>query len=258
MASRSARVYRTCLPVLLLAAATACKSTEPAAPAAPDRPAAAAVQRRVVLETDTVRVSQIGLGPGADTGLHTHASAHLAVALTDGVLINVLPDGSSRGNSINEGDMTFVPAGVTHTLRNGYSLPFRGVTIDLLQPQHGLLNACATMDPNQSDDCWGQEGNPQEGILFLRLQTDHANVSRLTLAPGNEFTISGRAVPTLVVALAGTEAIALPEPRIPAGSSGKGKMPLQAGDAVTGLADSPLTVRNTGSRPARFIVVEFH
>jgi hypothetical protein len=88
------------------------------------------------------------------------------------------------------------------------------------------------------------------------METDQTLVSLLTLEPGTDHLFKVSPTPPVVVALEGTDAMAIIELKIP-GAVGKGAKPLKGGDAATTLPKSPLTIRNVGAASARFVVVEF-
>jgi quercetin dioxygenase-like cupin family protein len=210
-----------------------------------------------VLQTDMARVAHLVLEPGASTPQHTHVDPHLAVALVDGTLASVATDGTVTPRAMREGVLAYVQAGVTHALRNDGAAPFRAVTVDLLRAQTGARNRCASVLPGPAGDCPKISANSRKAWLAPQMETDQTRVSLLTLPPGQEQVFKGAATPPLVVALAGAEAKALIELHLPGVPVGHGEKPLHDGDAATGLAQSPLTIRNTGTQPARFLVVEF-
>ena len=210
-----------------------------------------------VLRTDRARVARLVIEPGAATAMHTHADPHLAVALVDGTLASLAADGAATPRAMPEGRLGYVPPGLTHALRNDGPATFRAATIDLLRAQTGARNRCAAVLPGPAGDCPKPPAKPKRAWLAPQMETDQTLVSLLTLPPGTEHLFKGTATPPLVVALAGAEATAVIEVRMAGSAVGKGDKPLREGDAATGLAQSSLTLRNTGTLPARFLVVEF-
>jgi quercetin dioxygenase-like cupin family protein len=213
--------------------------------------------RKEVLVNESVRVVVLGLEPGDATPQHTHVSPHVSAALTAARLVDERPDGSEQEREMTEGALAYVPPGVSHTLKNGGSGPFRAVTIDLLKPQTGTRNRCAALLKDQKTDCSGKAAKGKLGDLVPQIETDQTTVSLLTLDPKTEHIFKGAATPPVVVALAGTEALALIEIKVAGGAVGKGEKPLKAGDAVSSATKVPLKIRNVGSAPARFLVVDF-
>jgi len=238
----------------------------PVPPGWSQEPAGAAVApaadpvRDAILSNERVRVQRLGLEPGASTALHTHAHDHIAAALGVGEIADVAPDGAERRRTFSDGSLALVPAGVTHTLRNVGDAPFRAVTIDLLLPQAGARNRCGALLAGRPLDCAGKaaaaSSKKKGGALVPQMETDRTLVSLLTLDPGAEHLFKASPTPPVVVALEGTDAMAIIEDKIP-GAVGKGEKPLRGGDAATTLPKSALTIRNVGAALARFVVVEF-
>ena len=219
--------------------------------------------REELLATESAKVSILTLEPDSETEMHTHLAAHVAVTLTEGRLIHVAADGSESIYPLPEDLMGyFEPGGPAHALRNAGATPYRVVVIDLLAPQTGARNRCAAMLPGRPLDCAEPEAGARGGCLVPQMETDQVMVSLLKLPPGGEQSFEGVAMAPVVVALAGVEAIATFEAmatvdRELPGAPGRGEKPLAPGDAASTLAQTPLKIRNTGTVPARFLVVEF-
>lgn len=209
-----------------------------------------------VLKTETVHVVLLTLQPGGTTGQHTHAVPHLAVALTDGTLASVAPDGIETRRTMQEGGLAWVPADLHHALRNDGSGEFLAMTLDLLKPQTGVRNRCSAILPGQPTDCARPAKKSKGALMVPQLETDQMVVSLLTLDQGAGYTFKDAREAPVVGALAGTEARALVAINI-AGAVGRSEKPLQGGDAASTTPNAPLTLRNTGPLPARFIVLEF-
>lgn len=135
--------YASRLGVMVgLIALTACGGHAPV-PRAPGSPSPSAVPvelplgagrpevegiTRTVLSDDAVRtVTRVRFAPGAGEVPHTHPFELLVVPLTTGSVDWVL--GDSRVGTLAGGDVQFVPAGVTHQLRNPGTEPYEVVAI---------------------------------------------------------------------------------------------------------------------------------
>ena len=216
--------------------------------------------RREILSNERVRVQSITLEPDATIPSHTHEKVHITVALGSAELIDIAADDSERRVSVPDGGLNLVPPGTTHALRNDGDAPFRAIAIDLLAPQTGLRNRCATLLVDQPPDCAAGDGKAapggKGGTLVPQLESDQTIVSLMTLGRGAEHLFKASDTPPVVVALEGADAKALIELRL-TGAVGKGEKPLKGGDATTTVPKSPLLIRNTGPVPARFVVVEF-
>ncbi len=84
----------------------------------------------VVLDNSQVRVTEVQIAPGAQSDVHAHKFPHLVVALTDLELLN-LPKGRAPA-TVHEkaGDVVWVPAGGTHSLRNQGSQTARFIAVE--------------------------------------------------------------------------------------------------------------------------------
>jgi len=194
-----------------------------------------------ILSNEQVLVQRLVLEPGAATPMHTHAHDHIAVALAGGEIAVIAPDGTERRLRLAEGALRFVPAGITHAMHNAGDAAFQAVTIDLLGPQTGTRNRCGALVPDQPTDCAGDvaggaagatDSEKKRGAMIPQMETDQTLVSLLTLAPGARHEFRPAPLSPLIVTLAGGDALC-PPPR-------------------TGV-----TLTNTGSAPARFVVLEF-
>ena len=211
--------------------------------------------RKEVLVNELIRVVVLGFGPGDSSPEHTHANPHIAAALTQGDLIDARPGGSETKLSMTQGALAYVPAGVTHTVRNAGSEPFGVVTVDLLKPQTAERNRCAALLSNQKTDCPAKDAE-KPGTLVPQYESDQTLVSLLRLEPKTDFKIKAAEKPPVVVALSG-DGLALIEIKVSSGAVGKSEKPLKGGDAASTAPKVPLTIRNVGADAARFLVVEF-
>ena len=241
------RGTRSFAAAILLAVALPARAADPA-------PSGSVTEE--ILKTGTVRVTRLTLAAGGTTGQHTHAVPHLAVALTDGTLTSVAPDGTGQARVMKEGMLAWVPADLHHALRNDGSEEFFAMTFDLLTPQTGVRNRCAAILPGQPTDCAKPAKKSKGALRVPQLETDQMVVSLLTLDQGAEYPFKDVREAPVVGALAGTDAKALVTLKI-AGAVGRGEKPLQGGDAASTTPNAPLTLRNSGPLPARFIVLEF-
>lgn len=215
----------------------------------------------VVLSNEQVLVRRLVLEPGASTPKHTHDHDHITVPLGGGEIAVVGSDGAEQRQTVVDGSIRFVPSGVTHTLRNVGAATFRAVTIDLLVAQSGARNRCGAVVAGPPADCpdKGTAAAPKkhDGTMAPQMETDQTLVSLLTLAPGARHQFKPAASSPLVVALQGTSATAVVELTLPGGAVGKGERSLEGGDALCPPPRTGVTVSNTGSAPARFVVVAF-
>jgi quercetin dioxygenase-like cupin family protein len=86
----------------------------------------------IVLENERVIVKDVTFPPGVlDTGMHTHALAHVGVILTKGELIFTEPGGKTERVTFEPGTVGFREANATHQVANPGSAPMRVIEVEL-------------------------------------------------------------------------------------------------------------------------------
>jgi mannose-6-phosphate isomerase-like protein (cupin superfamily) len=89
---------------------------------------------KIVLENDRVRVRDVTFPPGVlDTGMHTHAYAHVGVILTEGTLLFTDPAGKTERVEFRSGSVGFRDANATHQVANPGAAPMRVIEVELKQ-----------------------------------------------------------------------------------------------------------------------------
>ena len=83
-----------------------------------------------MFDTDAVRVSEIKLMPGATLPRHKHSLPHLAVAISDLDLRNVVQGASAKRVHQKAGDFTWLKARVSHSITNVGTEPARWVSVE--------------------------------------------------------------------------------------------------------------------------------
>jgi quercetin dioxygenase-like cupin family protein len=85
-----------------------------------------------VLENERVRVRDVTFPPGIpDTGMHTHAYAHVGVIITDGALLFTDPAGKTERVEFKSGSVGFREANATHQVANPGTAPMRVIEVEL-------------------------------------------------------------------------------------------------------------------------------
>jgi quercetin dioxygenase-like cupin family protein len=73
-------------------------------------------EKKVLLENDRVRVTEVRLKPGDKMSMHTHP-AYIVYTLSGTRLRFTFPDGTSREAETKKGDTVFTD-GITHAIEN--------------------------------------------------------------------------------------------------------------------------------------------
>ena len=88
----------------------------------------------IALENERVRVRDVTFPPGVlDTGMHTHAYAHVGVILTEGALLFTDPSGKTERVEFKSGSVGFREANATHQVANPGATPMRVIEVELKQ-----------------------------------------------------------------------------------------------------------------------------
>ena len=85
--------------------------------------------RQPVLENDRVRVYRASLAPGESVATHTHQFPYLDVTMS-AAEIEVTANGKAVRHPVKEDDVSWEPAGVTHSIKNVGRTRFEAVSIE--------------------------------------------------------------------------------------------------------------------------------
>jgi len=195
----------------------------------------------LALENKYVRVFQVEVPPKAATLMHHHAHDYIFVTLGNSEIESDVEGKSPVQLKLQDGEARFAPGDFSHLAKNLSDQQFRNVTIELLQDK-------------QSHPKWDEERgvNVLEGgtreILFAK---DGARVSDIQLQPGASYPKHTHPGPYLLVAVT--------ELHLRSEIAGRKPTNIEAKSGALSWVPDRTThaVTNTGSQPARFILVEF-
>jgi quercetin dioxygenase-like cupin family protein len=85
---------------------------------------------KVVLENEKVRVREVVLEPGKETGMHSHDLDYLTVILQGGTAKFTLADGKAETRQINSGEVQWGGKG-SHSVTNTGTAPNKAFIIEL-------------------------------------------------------------------------------------------------------------------------------
>ncbi len=199
------------------------------------------------IENEYVRAYYVMIAPQQSTLMHHHGNDYVAVALGHTVIDVYAPDGAVKHVVLEDGDVRYTPAGVTHGVTDMATTPFHNATIELLQ-NHGHpvclnMNSCAS-------DARAKDWPPLTAESKLIGYGDTFRISEATIKPKQ--TVSNEeAYPHLVILLTDMQAHTGPT------GSGGVDFNQKAGDMMFhgGHPDHGLT--NVGDQDMRLIVMEF-
>ena len=197
-----------------------------------------------VLENEFIRVFKVEVAPHASTLMHRHRHDYVFVTLGDAHVANEV-EGKPPGDlKLRDGETRFVPGNFAHVARNLSDLPFRNVTIELLQDER--LRQTPSRWPEESGEKTFPGGRSK--ILFVK---DGVRVSEVNLEPGAVVPSHHHDGPHLVVAITDLD--------LRSDVEGMSPMPgrLKSGDVKWLPGGYTHMLTNVGKSPARFVTVEF-
>ncbi len=225
--------------VLLLAATLATAQA-----VAPEVEITAEPHHHLTLENKSVRVFNVEVPPHSDTLMHWHRHDYVYVTLGKTEVVNAVKDKAPVTVTLQDGETRFSPATFAHIARNPGDGPFRNVTIEILEDE-SLRKSTAHWDEDRGLDILT---NGTKQVLFVK---DGIRVSEFELQPGAVMPMHHHNGPHLLVAVSDLD--------IRSDVQGHGPMQGQfkSGDSKWLPGGYSHTLTNTGSKPAKFVTLEF-
>ncbi len=241
-------------------AVAAMRIAYPATAQAPSTvPITAEPSHHLALTNDYVRVFDVTAAPHATTLIHRHDHDYLFVALGHSDITSTRTDAAPSRLVLEDGAVEYAPGGFAHSVTDNSDRPFHNITIELLQPSTHVVK-CA-QDCLQSAPC---AAGPC-ATLTRAVTADQWIANSLTLPPGATWTADRQWTPRLVVVvsdadveLRGEYESTMVRHRPPGNliwmPIRKGRRALVEGAAIEAATPA---ITNTGSSPARFVVLEW-
>ena len=198
----------------------------------------------LALENEYVRVFKVEVAAHAATLMHRHRHDYVFVTIGDTHISNEVEGKAAVDVKLADGDTRFAPGNFAHVARNLAETPFRNLTIEIMQ--HERLRATPPSWPEESGEKMFAGGRSK--ILFVK---DGVRVSEVNLDPGATVPSHHHDGPHLAVAVSDLDLRSDVEGKGPTSTKFK------AGDIKWLPGGYTHTLTNTGSGPARFVMVEF-
>ena len=213
----------------------------------------------LVFENKSVRVFNVEVDPNTETLPHAHRHDYISVSIGTAEVENNVKGKPPTTTKLSDGDVRFVSAPFTHFVRDVGAQPFRNVTTEILEDE-SLRNSTAKWDEDRGLTALP---NGTQQILFVK---DGIRVSEFELQSGGVVPMRHHAGPQLLVAINDIDLR-----RDPAGqginvegSHGHDKpLPapapdhLKSGESKWLPANDAHSIKNTGSKLAKFVTLEF-
>ena len=212
----------------------------------------------LVFSNPQVRAFYVVIPVKDQTLIHEHDVNYVWVGLGDADVVNATVNKPPVRLHSRDGMLHFSPGRFAHKAVNVGNTAYRNVTVELRQDQTNPHNLCEEVLEEKPLHCGPPKAGrfSQESGVTIEpdFATDEIEFDTVTLPAGAQETLRGAAIPPVAIALSHTTASANP---VSDGSASNGTKDLKAGDVISAKTNTPLTLRNTGSAPARFLVFEF-
>jgi len=202
----------------------------------------------LTLENKSVRVFYVDVAPHSDTLMHWHRHDYIYVTLGDTEVVNAVKDKPPVTVKLPDGETRFSPATFAHLVTNPTDQPFRNVTIEILEDE-SLRHSPAHWDEDRGLHVLS--GGTQQ-ILFVK---DGIRVSEFELQPGGIVPLHHHTGPHLLIAVTDLDLRENDRSDV----QGQDPMPrhLNSGDSKWLPGNYSHTITNTGTKPAKFVTLEF-
>jgi len=213
---------------------------------APEVEITAEPHHHLTLENKSVRVFNVEIPPHADTLMHWHRHDYFQVTLGASEVVNQVKDKPPVTVKLQDGETRFSPATFAHIARNLSDQPFRNVTIEILEDE-SLRSSTAHWDEDRGLDILT---NGTKQILFVK---DNIRVTEFELQPGAVVPLHHYTGPHLLVAVTDLDLRETHLNDVHPPDLGH----LKSGDSKWFPGNYSHTLTNAGSKPAKFVTLEF-
>jgi hypothetical protein len=203
------------------------------------------------LENSYVRVFDVTAAPHASTLVHAHDHDYLFVTLGDADITSTRRDVAPTHLVLRDGTVEYAAGGFAHSVTNNLDRPFHNITIEMLRPSTNVRPCgehCASLRA-----CSPRHGCVTENRPY---HADQWTVRTVMVNPGADWGMNAATGPALVVVATDAD-LALHGPHATTATTHRPAgnliwVPEVSHEGPTAHA----SVRNTGSAPARLVVLQ--
>jgi quercetin dioxygenase-like cupin family protein len=202
----------------------------------------------LVFQNEYVRVFDVTVAPRATTLIHKHNYDYLFVTLGDSDVVSARVGEKPVALQLKDGEVRFTPGNFAHAAINKSDRPFHNITIELLKPSTNVktcAESCVVSMP-----C-NDRANASCPAIEKRISSDQWTVSLVTLPPSAGMEPRTHAPARLVIAVSDLD---FAGPTAAAGNNIR-RAPGYVGWVPAGVTHKLV---NIGSKPARFVTLEFN
>jgi hypothetical protein len=221
-------------------------------------PLTAEAHHHLVFTSSEIQAFYVVIPPGDHTLIHIHDVDYVWVGIGAGKVVNATVNKPEIHLTSKDAALHFTRGPLVHAARNVGDTVYRNVTVELLKAQTNPRNLCEQVVENQPTGCVsatpGIFSQDPGGSVSPEFETDQIRFDLVTLGKSGKVTISAMKTPPVIIALDNTQAIAESKQD---GHAAPATRNLEDGNVMAPPAGSPVTLRNTGSAEARFLVFEY-
>ena len=206
----------------------------------------------LALHNDYVNVYNAEAAPGDSLLLHRHNHDAVAIAIGDQTVTVGIPGKPEVHTKNLDGQVRMQLDGYIHSTRNDGKEGYHTVAIELLVPQTGERNLCATVLPNQPLNCPGgpAAASPSKRTDLPQFASNETRVHTVRVPPHQNVKIANPAQSELLVALD-------PASISPASGNGADEL-LRAGEFLWFDKGAPArSFKNGSDKEVRYVEMTF-
>jgi hypothetical protein len=210
----------------------------------------------LALHNDYVKVFKVQVSPGDSIVLHRHDQDTVAIAIGEQLVTVGIPGKPDVHQKNADAQVRLQRGGYVHSTRVDGDTPYHTIAVELMRPQTGFHNDCATVLPGEPLSCPDLPSKASAtNITLPLLESGETRVQLVRVLPNQSMDLEdspvSRETPQVIVALDAAS--------ISSGRSTKSEKELQPGDFVwlDGKPGHEGLYENRGDKEARFIEILF-
>jgi hypothetical protein len=211
-------------------------------------PLASEPHHHLLLHNQYLNLYKVEVAPHDSVLLHRYDFDAISIMMSDTHVTVHTPGKPEAQHQVVDGQIRLQPRGYVHSTLIDGDAAYRNVTIELLLPQEGARNLCATVIATQPLDCpAAQASRPHEAVVDQpQFETDQTSVSLIRVLPHQEVTRGDPERAELIVAV---------DEDVSAKGDGRGTQHvLHSGDFVwLDRGKATQIFKNQGAKEARLI-----
>jgi hypothetical protein len=146
----------------------------------------------LVMKNDYVKIFNVVVAPGDSIVLHRHDGDTVAIAIGDQSVTVGVPGKPDVHQMNSDGQVRLQPSGYIHSTHVDGSAAYHTVAVELLRPQNGKRNLCATVLAGQPLNCPDAPANTSSANYTSKPQfeSDQTRIRLVSVLPHKSMNIA--------------------------------------------------------------------